>query len=137
MHGSFRVRDLRYPRILAELPDLRDVLVLAVPDVVLANPEGAVVTERTLGIDKARPILGDLATGADRTGQTTILTLHHRPLAAIVSLREAGGRDLITEPELEEALRVLAVRTGNARTHPELARAIFGYVLRARGQEAP
>jgi hypothetical protein len=99
--------------------------------------QNRIMTERTLGIDKARPILGDLATGADRTGAVTILTLHNRPLAAIVSLREAGGRDLITEPELEEALRVLAVRTGTARTHPELARAIFGYVLRARGQEAP
>jgi prevent-host-death family protein len=88
--------------------------------------------ERRMGIDAARPKLGDLADDAERLGQPTILTLHNRPLAAIVSLREAGGRDLITEQELEEALRVLAVRPGSGRTCQELARAVFGYVLRAR-----
>jgi repressor LexA len=41
--------------------------------------------ERTMGINEARPVLGDLADDAAR-GIPTILTLHKRPLARIAPL---------------------------------------------------
>ena len=69
--------------------------------------------ERKIGLDKARPILGDLADGAARRGEITILTSHGHPLARIVPLGKENG----TEPgegarrfaEQERARRVAAL----------------------------
>jgi antitoxin (DNA-binding transcriptional repressor) of toxin-antitoxin stability system len=47
--------------------------------------------ERTMGINEARPILGDLADDAAK-GIPTILTLHKRPLARIVALETETDR---------------------------------------------
>ena len=50
------------------------------------------MAEREVGIDRARPKLGELAADAATEGTVTILTLRGHPLARIVPLEGASGR---------------------------------------------
>lgn len=91
------------------------------PRVVRPAREGPVVTERRIGMDKARSILGDLAADASR-GEIAILTSHGHDIARIVPLQtEDGGTWTGRVPEnvLDdlEVVTVMAARI--AHGHPQ------------------
>jgi prevent-host-death family protein len=70
---------------------------------------------REMGIQEARPVLGDLVRDAQRHGIETLITRNGRPAARIARLADPGGN----AAECEKALARYADDSGIMLTGPE------------------